>query len=61
MANWHDENDTLEQLKRDVRDPDNPQSQGSPTSVRQSAAEELRRRGFSEKQITEFRLKADPF
>lgn len=49
---WHDRSDSLDQLKRDVRVGDNPQHQDNPQSVIDSAKRELRRRGYSEQEIT---------
>lgn len=55
MGYFHDESDSLQQLKKDVRDSDNPQH-GNPDSVRQSAERELAKRGYTPQQITEMRL-----
>ena len=52
---WHDEDDSLEQLIKDIKDSDNPQH-GTPDSIRESAWRELRRRGYAERDITEMRL-----
>lgn len=48
---WHDRNDSVEQLIRDAEEPDNPQGGGTPDSVRKSAVQELRNRGYSESDI----------
>lgn len=56
MNLFHDEDSTAENLKRDAKDPDNPYGNGIPDSIRRSAQQELRRRGFSESEINEIRL-----
>ena len=55
MPQFHDENDSLDQLLRDARDSDNPHH-GTPHSVQESAIAELRRRGFDDHQVTNARL-----
>ncbi len=47
----HNDNDSLSQLKSDVRLGDNPQHCDNPDSVRASARQELRRRGYSDSEI----------
>ena len=54
--NWHNQSDSLEQLKSDVRVGDNPQHPDNPDSVRESAARELSKRGYSLKQINEMKI-----
>ena len=54
MAFFHDEKDSLEQLLSDVKLGDNPQHSDNPDSVRQSAREELVRRGYSKNEIDDF-------
>ena len=54
MGYFHDDDDDLDQLIRDAKDPDNPQG-GIPDSVRESAIQELRNRGISERDISEIR------
>jgi hypothetical protein len=51
MSYFHDENDSLEQLISDVRLGDNPQHPANPDSVRESAKNELKRRGYTEQEI----------
>ncbi len=51
MSQWHDFTDTEEQLKKDAEDVDH-----TPDSVRESAIQELRKRGYSESQIQNIRL-----
>ena len=52
MSNWHNESDTDDQLKDDVREIGH-----TPDSVRDSAKEELRKRGYSESEIDYLRLR----
>ena len=52
---FYDDADSLESLMGDAEDPDNPQ-RGIPDSVRESAIRELKRRGYSDAEITDIRL-----
>jgi len=49
----HNSDDTLAELKSDIRIGDNPQHCDNPDSVRQSARIELRERGYSDADIDE--------
>ncbi len=60
MARWHDERDSLQQLFHDIKQSDNAQSRGIPDSVVESAQQELRRRGFTHRQINNISLGRDP-
>jgi hypothetical protein len=55
MTYFHDEKDTEKQLREDVRDSDNPQH-SNPDSIRESARQELERRGYSKQEIDDIRL-----
>lgn len=50
MSNFHND-DSYSQLRKDIRLGDNPQHPDNPDSVRQSARNELSRRGFSQHEI----------
>jgi hypothetical protein len=57
MNHFHDDEDSLDQLKKDVRVGDNPQHADNPDSVRESAKRELQRRGLSNNEIRELEHK----
>jgi hypothetical protein len=59
MAFYHTKKDSLRQLMLDAEDPENPQH-GIPDSIRESALEELRSRGYNEQAITDIRLGRHP-
>ena len=59
MAFFHDDKDSFNQLKNDVWLGDNPQHCHTPDSVRESAAEELKSRGFSDREITYLKNRDD--
>lgn len=52
---FHDENDSVEQLKKDIQIGNNPQHSANPDSVRYSAEQELRRRGFDNNTINRWK------
>ena len=56
MSFLQDNKGDLRELLRDAEDSDNPQKSEVPDSVRDSALQELRRRGYHEPELTRIRL-----
>jgi hypothetical protein len=51
MSSFHNSSDSYNQLRNDIKLGDNPQHPDNPDSVRNSARNELSRRGFSHHEI----------
>ena len=59
MSNYsflHDNESEIREILRDGEDDDNPQGNSVPDSIRESALQELRRRGYNQKDIEQIRL-----
>ena len=52
MGYWHDEKDSIEQLRDDAREDGH-----TPDSVRESAVQELRQRGYTSEAIVNIRIR----
>ncbi len=56
MGLFHNNATPLDRLIHEAEDSDNPQGDGFPDGVRESARTELSRRGYNSDQITQIRL-----